>query len=185
LTVLHPRVIEILDFALAPENAACNTTQPDICGNSLARGFAAVHGWNPAFPALVAARGLRHLPPRALRHAAPAAIVLTSGAGPRQEAPMATIEILSPAALGPSEERPLAPRLSSLRGRILGIRVDRAWQSFHRWADELAALARARLGVADVVVFDPEARIGSPEAESDKVVAFARRVDAAVVGLGT
>ena len=37
----------------------------------------------------------------------------------------------------------------------------------------------------DVVVFDPESRIGRPEEESAKVAAFARTVDAAVVGLGT
>ncbi len=98
---------------------------------------------------------------------------------------MAAIDILSPVALGPTDVRPLAPRLSSLRGRVLGIRVDRAWQSFHRFADELATLARTALGAREVILFDPEARIGSPEAESDKVLAFARRVDAAVVGLGT
>lgn len=98
---------------------------------------------------------------------------------------MATIRILSPVALGPSDTKPLAPPLASLAGCVLGIRVDRAWQSFHRFADETARLAREQLGVADVVVFDPEARIGAPEAESEKVLAFARRVDAAVVGLGT
>ncbi len=98
---------------------------------------------------------------------------------------MATLQILSPVALGPSEARPLAPRLPSLRGKVLGIRVDRAWRSFQQYADELAGLARARLGVADVVLFDPDTRIGTPEAESGKVALFARRVDAAVVGLGT
>jgi hypothetical protein len=98
---------------------------------------------------------------------------------------MSTIEILSPVALGPSDATPLTPRLPTLHGRVLGIRVDRAWQSFLRFADELGALARARLGVRDVVIFDPDVRIGSPEAESAKMAAFARTVDAAVVGLGT
>ena len=98
---------------------------------------------------------------------------------------MASIEILSPVALGPSEAKPLAPRLPSLRDKTLGIRIDHAWLSWQRYADELRLLARERLGVRDVVVFDPESRIGSPEAESDKVIAFARTVDAAVVGLGT
>ena len=98
---------------------------------------------------------------------------------------MASIDILSPAALGPSEAVPLTPRLGSLRRRVLGIRVDRAWQSFLRFADELRTLARERLGVRDVVIFDPDLRIGTPEAESAKVAAFARTVDAAVVGLGT
>jgi hypothetical protein len=98
---------------------------------------------------------------------------------------MGTIHILSPVSLGPSEAKPLTPPRPSLRGRVLGIRVDKAWQSFHQYADELVRLARRRLGVKDVVVFDPETRIGTPEAESGKVVDFARRVDAAVVGLGT
>ena len=47
-------------------------------------------------------------------------------------------------------------RLPDLRDRVLGIRVDRAWQSFHRFADEVASRARAELGVRDVVIFDPE-----------------------------
>lgn len=98
---------------------------------------------------------------------------------------MRTIDVLSPVALGPSEAKPIAPRLSTLRGKVLGIRVDRAWQSFHVFADELSILARAQLGVADVVLFDPDTRIGTPEAESGKVVDFARGVEAAVVGLGT
>ena len=98
---------------------------------------------------------------------------------------MSTIRILSPVALGPSDAKPLVPPLATLRGKVLGIRVDRAWRSFHQYADEVGRLARERLGVRDVVVFDPETRIGTPEAESGKVAEFARRVDAAVVGLGT
>src|SRR5262245_48950487 len=98
---------------------------------------------------------------------------------------MSTMRILSPVSLGPAEARPLTAPLATLRGKVLGIRVDRAWQSFLVFADELGRLARERLGVREVVVFDPDTRIGTPEAESGKVAAFARRVDAAVVGLGT
>ncbi len=98
---------------------------------------------------------------------------------------MGTIEILSPVALGPSEARPLTPSLPTLRGATLGIRVDRAWRSFLHFADELRLVATTEHGVRDVIVFDPEARVGAPEAESGKVVDFARRIDAAVVGLGT
>ena len=65
------------------------------------------------------------------------------------------------------------------------MRIDHAWRSWWQAADELAQLARAELAVRDVVVFDPESRIGRPEEESAKVVAFARSVDAAIVGLGT
>ena len=98
---------------------------------------------------------------------------------------MATIEVLSPVALGPSEATPLVPRLATLRGKRLGIRIDHAWRSWQIAADEIAALARTELGVADVVIFDPESRIGKPEDESRKVAEFAATVDAALVGLGT
>ncbi len=98
---------------------------------------------------------------------------------------MATIEILSPVALGPTETRPLQPRRATLRGARLGIRIDHAWRSWWQAAEEIARLARTELRVADVVVFDPESRIGRPEEESEKVRDFARSVDAAVVGLGT
>jgi hypothetical protein len=95
------------------------------------------------------------------------------------------MDILSPVALGPADARPLVPPLAALRGRTLGIRVDRAWRSFHVFADEIAALARDRHGVRDVVLFDPDVRLGSPDAEGAKIATFARGVDAAIVGLGT
>jgi len=98
---------------------------------------------------------------------------------------MAETTILSPVALGPSEAKPLSPGLASLAGKRLGIRIDRAWRSWRQAADEIAHLARTELGVGEVVIFDPEARIGRPEQESEKVVAFARGIDAAIVGLGT
>lgn len=95
------------------------------------------------------------------------------------------LEILSPAASGPADVADLAPSVPSLEGKRLGIRRDSAWRSFEVFADELGQLARDRLGVSDVVMFDPEARIGTPEHESGRVEAFAKEVDAAVVGLGT
>jgi hypothetical protein len=98
---------------------------------------------------------------------------------------MATLDILSPVALGPTESRALQPRRTTLRGARLGIRIDHAWRSWWQAADEIATLARTELGVAEVVVFDPESRIGKPEEESAKVVQFAHGVDAAIVGLGT
>ncbi len=98
---------------------------------------------------------------------------------------MAEIEILSPASLGPADVAELAPPLASLAGKRLGIRRDSTWRSFEVFAEELGDLARERLGVAEVVMFDPEARIGTPEHESARVEAFAKEVDAAIVGLGT
>lgn len=98
---------------------------------------------------------------------------------------MPPLQILSPVAFGPAESHPLAPSLPTLRGRRLGIRIDHAWQSWWRAADEIGVLARAQLDVHDVVVFDPASRIGRPEDESRKVAEFAKGVDAAIVGLGT
>jgi hypothetical protein len=98
---------------------------------------------------------------------------------------MPDIVILSPTAEGPLPRHAVTPRLSTLRGRRLGIRIDHAWRSWWTAADEIARLAHQRLGVADVVLFDPDSRIGRPEDESAKIVAFARGVDAAIVGLGT
>jgi len=96
-----------------------------------------------------------------------------------------SIQILSPVALGPRDVRVLSPGLPTLAGKRLGIRRDHTWRSFEIFADELGRLARERLSVAEVVMFDPESRIGTPERESARVAEFARTVDAAVVGLGT
>ena len=98
---------------------------------------------------------------------------------------MPEIQILSPVSPGPRGRSELAPGLASLVGKRLGIRRDRTWRSFEIFADELGRLAREQLGVAEVVMFDPDARIGTPEHESARVESFAREVDAAVVGLGT
>jgi hypothetical protein len=98
---------------------------------------------------------------------------------------MTTLHVLSPVSLGPSDARPLTPALPSLAGKRLGIRVDRAWRSFHWVADEIAAYARGTLGARHVVLFDPDLRVGTTRAEGDKLRVFAADVDAAVVGLGT
>jgi len=97
---------------------------------------------------------------------------------------MPTITVVSPVALGSTEARPLTPPIPALSGRRLGIRVDRAWRSFQWFAEEVANHAR-RLAVRDVVFFDPDTRIGSPDTEREKLAVFAADVDAAIVGLGT
>jgi hypothetical protein len=95
------------------------------------------------------------------------------------------VRILDPTVAGPLTAIPAVPRLPSLRGMRLGIRVDRAWRSFDRFAAHVAHLARRRLGVRDVCIFDPGIRVGTTEEERRKVEGFVRAVDAAVVGLGT
>ena len=95
------------------------------------------------------------------------------------------IAVLDPTARGPADRLALPARLPSARGRVLGLRVDRAWPSFARVAQRFAALARERLGVRDVVFFDPAPRVGTTDEERRKVQGFARGVDLAIVGLGT
>jgi hypothetical protein len=99
--------------------------------------------------------------------------------------PRTTIPVLDPTARGPEQRLPLPSRLPTLRGKVLGIRADRTWTSFVRFSQRFAALARERLGVRDVVFFDPGIRIGTTEEERRKVAGFVRDVDAAIVGLGT
>lgn len=96
-----------------------------------------------------------------------------------------TITVLDPSVLGPNDRLALPARLPSAAGRVLGLRIDRAWPSFIRVAQRFAALARQRLGVRDIVFFDPDIRIGTTEEERRKVQGFARDVDMAIVGLGT
>ena len=96
-----------------------------------------------------------------------------------------TIDILDPIASGPLERLPLPALLPTLAGRTLGLRVDDTWQSFTRFANRFAQLARERLRVRDVVVFDPDTRIGTTDEERRKVAGFVRDIDAAIVGLGT
>ncbi len=97
----------------------------------------------------------------------------------------ATIEVLDPTATGPQETMALPVRLPNLRGKVLGLRIDDTWRSFTRFAERVAELARQRLGVREVVVFDPDIRIGTTDEERRKVAGFVRAVDAAIVGLGT
>jgi hypothetical protein len=97
----------------------------------------------------------------------------------------ALIEVLDPTAPAPLGAERLTDRLRSLAGKVLGIRRDRVWRSFTCFSDTIAALARSRWKVRDVVFFDPGVRIGTTEEERQKVAGFVRAVDAAIVGLGT
>ena len=95
------------------------------------------------------------------------------------------ITVLDPTAMGPRERMLLPEKLATLRGKVLGLRADRTWRSFTRFAERARVLAAERLGVSDVVLFDPGIRIGTTEEERRKVAGFVRDVDAAIVGLGT
>lgn len=95
------------------------------------------------------------------------------------------IDVLDPTASGPLERLPMPERLPSLRGKVLGLRIDDTWQSFTRFANRFVEIARHRLQLRDVVLFDPDIRIGTTDEERRKVAGFVRDIDAAIVGLGT
>jgi hypothetical protein len=93
------------------------------------------------------------------------------------------ITILDPTAAPPDAAMTDEPAAGDLRGRTVGIRLDRAWRSFEWVADEWAA-ALGALG-ADVRRWTAGNRIGE---EGERTIAeladFASSADVAVVGLG-
>jgi len=95
------------------------------------------------------------------------------------------VDVLDPTAPGPRGGAQPTPRLSTLSGKVLGIRRDRVWRSFTHFSDAIAEIAGSRWNVRDVVFFDPGVRIGTTDEERQKVAGFVRAVDAAIVGLGT
>lgn len=97
----------------------------------------------------------------------------------------AFVDVLDPTAAGLTDLAPLAPPLTTLEGRVLGVRADRTWRSFQHFAQVLQREAPRRLGVRDVVLFDPGVRVGTTAEERDKLRGFIHSVDAAIVGLGT
>lgn len=95
------------------------------------------------------------------------------------------VEVLDPTARGGAALAAPVASLETLRGRTLGIRADRTWISFMRFADYLEEVAQQRWGVRRIVRFDPGVRLGTSDEERHKVAGFVREVDAAIVGLGT
>lgn len=95
------------------------------------------------------------------------------------------IDILDPTAPVPQGAAQPTTRLGSLRGKVLGIRRDRVWRSFHHFSDRIAEIAREHWQVRDVVFFDPGVRLGTTEEERGKLLPFVQGVEAAIVGLGT
>jgi hypothetical protein len=95
------------------------------------------------------------------------------------------ITVLDPTARGPQTLQALTPPLDTLAGRILGIRVDRTWKSFARFAEVVRAAAVLQWRVREVLLFDPGSRVGTSDEEQRKIAGFVRAVDAAIVGLGT
>lgn len=98
------------------------------------------------------------------------------------------MEILDPVADDAAPLTRLSPRLTGLKGKVVGLRVQ--WDSFDVFCVKLEELLRAECGVGDVVrlKFDllraKGLRAGKTNQVAKEVEDFARKVDAAVLGLG-
>jgi hypothetical protein len=91
--------------------------------------------------------------------------------------------ILDPTAPPPIDEKGAGPDAGALAGRVVGIRLDRAWRSFHWVADEWSRALR-ELG-AEVRTWVAGNRIGEEgERTRRELQDFAAALDVAIVGLG-
>jgi hypothetical protein len=96
-----------------------------------------------------------------------------------------TITILMPHAETATAATRLAPRLTSLEGKRVGILDNDLWQSMHVIADELGKVLRDSYGVVstETVTYHYVKGFASKEYQ-DKLEGLGRRVDAVISGLG-
>lgn len=90
------------------------------------------------------------------------------------------VELLSPAGVAESAEVPLAPRVSTLRGRVVGL-LDNSKSGSQPFFDRLEGLLRAEHGVAAVVRRTKLA--AALPAPDDMLEALARECDLVVNGI--
>jgi hypothetical protein len=94
------------------------------------------------------------------------------------------IIIYEPAGVPDTKEVRLSPRPSDLRGKVVGIRVDRTWMSFDLLTQRLEEKLRNEAGVADVLRYYHKGQVGRSADEGHKERdQFARKVDVVIVGL--
>lgn len=105
------------------------------------------------------------------------------------------VAILSPAAAPTKAIQKLSDRVSTLKGKSVGIYDNFLWANFGRFADRLEELLKNEMGVSQVVrlrgVTPTSAKTqgkgmtpGKVHVSDAELNAFAERVDTAIVGLG-
>ena len=93
------------------------------------------------------------------------------------------VRVLDPTAAAPETAPVTEPDAGTVAGKVVGIRLDRAWRSFEWVADEWRQTFAA-LG-ATVKLWVAGSRVGEEgERTRAELEAFADGVDVAVVGLG-
>jgi hypothetical protein len=96
---------------------------------------------------------------------------------------MGRIIVLDPTAAAADEDLGPGPDLPDVRGRRIGIRLDRTWRSFQWVADEWEAALRD--AGAEVTRWMAGNRVGAEgERTRRELDAFVGSVDGAVIGLG-
>lgn len=97
---------------------------------------------------------------------------------------MPEIVIYEPVGVPKTAERRLAPRPRDLRGKVVGIRVDRGWMSFDLFSRRIEEKLRNEVGVADVIRYYHKGQVGASAEEGHRERdQFARQVDVVLVGL--
>lgn len=90
-----------------------------------------------------------------------------------------TIQILSPRAEARRVERPLAPPVAQLEGKVVAI-LNNRWTSMDLMAERFAQVLKEKYRVAEVIQRDIPIATRAPAALMDEVVA---KSDLAIVGL--
>jgi hypothetical protein len=99
---------------------------------------------------------------------------------------MASREIIiyEPTGVPDTKERRLAPRPRELRGKVVGVRMDRGWLSFDLVMKRVEERLRSEYGVADIVRYYHRGQVGRIARQGDRERdEFAKKVDVVIVGL--
>ena len=97
---------------------------------------------------------------------------------------MGKLLIYDPAGTPDTPDVQLSPRPASLRGKVVGIRIDQTWTRFELLSQRLAEKLRTECGVADVRHYRHRAQVGKLSEEDHRERdLFARQVDVVIVGL--
>ncbi len=102
------------------------------------------------------------------------------------------VAILNPAAAPAKAIQELPDRVSTLKGKSVGIYDNFLWANFGRFADRLEELLKSEMGVSQVVrlrgvtptSLSKRMTPGKIHLSDAELSAFAEQVDTAIVGLG-
>lgn len=96
------------------------------------------------------------------------------------------IELVNPGGEPIEESCALAKQLSDLAGKRIGLRTDSSWKAYDVFADRLQELVSNEYPQSEIVLFQNTHTTGGRAVGSEvsaEFLAFAKNVDAAILGL--